>query len=142
MFVGISVYPVLGKITQCFLSNKSTTSGFSTRVIWYTLQSKIEIAPRHTRSTKKRHTITLTIMTKKISHQVLTDNLLPDIVIERTLEKLPRDLKVLYLQKKATGTRIGVGLDMQLGFYLLEYQPIRQVELLWWENKSRKVAVA
>ncbi len=81
-------------------------------------------------------------MTKKISHQVLTDNLLPDIVIERTLEKLPRDLKVLYLQKKATGTRIGVGLDMQLGFYLLEYQPIRQVELLWWENKSRKVAVA
>ncbi|OJJ19457.1 hypothetical protein BKI52_21860 [marine bacterium AO1-C] len=79
---------------------------------------------------------------KKISHQILTDNLLPDIVIERTLDKLPKDLKELYLQKKKTGIQVGVGLDMVLGFYLVECQPIRQVELLWWENKTRKVAVA
>jgi len=80
---------------------------------------------------------------KKISHQVLTDNLLPDIVIERTLEKLPDELKALYLQKKMTDNKqVRVGLDIQLGFYLIEYQSFRQAELLWWENKTRKIAVA
>ncbi|HAS43195.1 MAG TPA: hypothetical protein DCS93_22135 [Microscillaceae bacterium] len=79
---------------------------------------------------------------KKISHQILTDNLLPDIVIERTLEKLPNELKALYLQNKVAGKQVRVGLDMQLGFYLVEYESFRQAELLWWENKARKVAVA
>ena len=79
---------------------------------------------------------------KKISHQILTDNLLPEIVIQRTLEKLPIELRKLYVQKRSAGDEVEIGLDMQLGFYLIKQKPIRQVELLWWENKARKVAVA
>lgn len=79
---------------------------------------------------------------KKISHQILTDNLLPEIVIQRTLEKLPIELRKLYVQRRNAGDEVEIGLDIQLGFYLIKQKPIRQVELLWWENKARKVAVA
>ncbi|WP_299459123.1 hypothetical protein [uncultured Microscilla sp.] len=79
---------------------------------------------------------------KNITHYALTENILPDIIIQRTLGQLPLELKQLYLDKKNKGLKVGVGLDMQLGFYLILYTNTFQVELLWWENQVGKVAVA
>lgn len=86
--------------------------------------------------------ITTTMKIKKISRHTLTENILPDIVVERTLNKLPLDLHQLYCEKKAQGIKVGVGLDIQLGFYLILYHPTRQVELLWCENQKDNIAVA
>lgn len=80
--------------------------------------------------------------TNKISHYTLTENILPEIVVQRTLSQLPSNLKKLYIDKKEEGLKVGIGLDMQLGFYLILYTNTHHVELLWWENQSRKVAIA
>lgn len=79
---------------------------------------------------------------KKINCHTLIENILPDIVVERTLNKLPFDLYQLYCEKKAQGIEVRVGLDIQLGFYLILYHPTYQVELLWCENQKDNMAVA
>lgn len=79
---------------------------------------------------------------KHITQYTLTENVLPDIIVQRTLGQLPSDLKKMYLHKKGEGTKVEVGLDMQLGFYLIQYAHGYQVELLWWENQSHQIAVA
>ncbi|HAS43196.1 MAG TPA: hypothetical protein DCS93_22140 [Microscillaceae bacterium] len=81
---------------------------------------------------------------KKIQRSLLTKNLLPDIIIERTFYNLPKVLQQLYREKKSQGLQLSIGLDTDLGFYLLKKDSFHSVELLWWENRffARKVSVA
>lgn len=79
---------------------------------------------------------------KQISQHTLTENVLPDIIVQRTLAQLPPNLKTMYLTKKDEGLTLGIGLDPQLGFYLIQYLNNYQVELLCWENQTHPIAVA
>lgn len=81
---------------------------------------------------------------KKIQRTTLTSNLLPDIIVERTFYNLPKVLQQLYKEKKSQGLKLSIGLDTDLGFYLLKKDTLNAVELLWWENRffARKVSVA
>ncbi len=81
---------------------------------------------------------------KKIQRSILTKNLLPDVIIERTFYNLPKALQQLYKEKKSQGLLLSIGLDTDLGFYLLKKDSFNAIELLWWENRffARKISVA
>lgn len=80
---------------------------------------------------------------RKIKSFTLTENVLPDIIVERTFYDLPEALQKVYHEKKSEGIKIAIGLDMDLGFYLIQASP-HQIKLLWWENHfyAKKVLVA
>jgi hypothetical protein len=80
------------------------------------------------------------MMTKKINRKSLLENLLPNVIVQRTLGQLPVELKKLYLAKTEQGLKVSIGLDMKLGFYMIEQGNALQVELLWCENQGCKGA--
>ncbi|WP_299458595.1 hypothetical protein [uncultured Microscilla sp.] len=84
----------------------------------------------------------MTMTAKTISRKSLVENLLPEIIVQRTLSQLPLELKDLYLAKQAEGVEVSIGLDMQLGFYMLAQANLFQADLLWCENQSREVVAA
>lgn len=80
------------------------------------------------------------MMTKKINRKSLLENLLPNVIVQRTLGQLPVELKKLYLAKTEQGLKVNIGLDMKLGFYMIEQGNALQVDLLWCENQASKGA--
>lgn len=80
--------------------------------------------------------------TNKINRKSLLENLLPNVIVQRTLGQLPVELKKLYLAKTAQGLKVNIGLDMKLGFYMIEQGNALQVDLLWCENQTKKGAAA
>lgn len=84
----------------------------------------------------------MTMITKKINRKSLLENLLPNIIVQRTLGQLPIELKKLYLTKIEAGAKVSIGLDMKLGFYMIEQHNALNVELLWCENQMNGVVAA
>lgn len=80
--------------------------------------------------------------TKKINRKSLLENLLPNVIVQRTLGQLPVELKKLYLAKTEEGLKVSIGLDMKLGFYMIAQGNALQVDLLWHENKTKKGVAA
>ena len=72
----------------------------------------------------------------------LSTNTLPEIIVNRTFNRLPQELRTNYLNQQKTGNEVAVGLDLKLGYYLLKYTATDTAELLWWENQTIQVKAA
>jgi len=78
----------------------------------------------------------------KINTRSLLTNIFPEIIINRTFNKLPSKLKTHYLKHQQSGNQVAIGLDVKLGFYLIKHSEVGKVELVWWENQDLKVHIA
>lgn len=68
------------------------------------------------------------------NHQALIRDLLPQVIIDRNFNNLPKELRKVYQEKTDKGQSIAVGLKAKLGFYLVEYKINYKAELVWSEN--------
>lgn len=77
----------------------------------------------------------------KIDHVTLLSGVLLPVIVERTFRSLPAELQEIYISNKTPDRQLEVGLNMKLGFYIIERLPGNKVQLLWWEYSSFKSRV-
>lgn len=71
-----------------------------------------------------------------LNYQSLLNDVLPEIIINRTFNNLPGELQRLYREQSQGKEKIAIGLDIRLGFYMLKYKNQTEVELVWSENQG------
>ena len=74
----------------------------------------------------------------EINQAVMKKSLLPEILVDHTFNQMPYQLKALYEEKKQQGLQVNIGLDINLGFYLVEVKNTTKLEMLWYENFKQK----
>lgn len=70
---------------------------------------------------------------EEIDPNTLLEGILLSLIVEQTFQSLPKELQSIYLTYKTQGKHLEVGLDVKLGFYIIERLSENEVQLLWWE---------
>lgn len=70
-----------------------------------------------------------------IDRNTLLDGILLPVIVERAFKSLPAALQKIYINSKTQHKQLEVGLDLKLGFYIIDRLSGYEIKLLWWENQ-------